>query len=159
VDGHTTGITAVTVVVDAGRLDGIGATWDPTGLPVGLSSFDLAVCQSQLTLVVAEESGIGWKPLAVGVTSRFATPAQRAALRVRDGGCVYRGCTRSASRSHAHHVIDWRDGGCTNLENLVLLCAYHHRMVHLGRAVLIEDPDTPGRRIAVPARRHTSTAA
>jgi hypothetical protein len=32
-------------------------------------------------------------------------------------------------------------------------------MVHLGRAVLIEDPDTPGRRIAVPARRHTSTAA
>ncbi len=42
---------------------------------------------------------------------------------------------------------------------MVLLCAYHHRMVHLGRATILEDPDTPSRYIALPTRRHTTTAA
>ena len=42
---------------------------------------------------------------------------------------------------------------------MVLLCAYHHRMIHLGRATITEDPDTPGRHTAGPTRRHTTTAA
>lgn len=157
--GQTAGVSSVVIVADAAHLDGRGARWDVTGLPVGASEFDLAVCQSQLTLVVAQRSGVGWKPLAVGMGSRFATPAQRAALAVRDQGCVYRGCSRPARRCHAHHVVDWRDGGPTDLDNLVLLCAYHHRMIHLGRARFIDDPDSPGRRIAIPARRHTGAAA
>ena len=41
---------------------------------------------------------------------------------------------------------------------MVLLCAYHHRMIHLGRAMFIDDPDTPGRHIAIPTRRHTTAA-
>ncbi len=159
VDGQTTGITAVTITADADHLDGLGATFDPTGMPVGLTTYDLAVCQARLTLVVSQRCGIGWKPLAVGRLTRYATGAQRAALHRRDGRCVYRGCTRPARRCHAHHIVDWRAGGVTDLSNLVLLCAYHHRMVHLGRAVLIDDPDTPGRHIAQPARRHTTTAA
>lgn len=158
-DGQTSGISTVTIVADAERLDGSGARWDDTGMPVGLTNFAMATCQSRIQLVVADRSGIGWRPLAVGMLTRFATPAQRAALRIRDGRCVHRGCTRKPSRCHAHHVIDWRDGGATDLSNLVLLCAYHHRMVHLGRAELVEDPESPGRRIAIPRRRHTSTAA
>ncbi len=158
-DGQTAAVTAVTITADADHLDGVGAGWDDNGMPVGLSTYDLAVCQSRLTLVVSQRSGIGWRPLAVGRLNRYATSAQRAALNRRDGGCIYRGCTRPARRCHAHHVVDWRDGGLTDLSNLVLLCAYHHRMVHLGRAIITADPDTPGRRIAVPARRHTTTAA
>jgi hypothetical protein len=157
--GHPTGITAVTIVADADQLDGPGARWDPTGMPVGASTFDLAVCQGRLQLVVAARSGIGWKPLAVGLTARYATTAQRAALNVRDHGCAFRGCTRPARRCHAHHIVDWRAGGPTDLSNLVLLCAYHHRMVHLGRAHLIPDPDSPARHIAVPTRRHIPAAA
>ena len=157
VDGQTTGITAVTITADADHLNGIGATFDDTGMPVGLSTYDLAVCQTRLTLVISEHTDIRWSPLAVGRLNRFATPAQRAALHHRDGGCIYRGCTRPARRCHAHHILDWRDGGLTDLPNLVLLCAYHHRMTHLGRAQITEDPT--GRRIAVPARRHTTTAA
>ena len=158
-DGQTTGITAVTITADADHLDGVGATWDGSGMPVGLSTYDLAVCQSRLTLVVSQRAGIGWSPLAVGRLNRFATPAQRAALHRRDGHCIYRGCTRPSRRCHAHHIVDWRDGGLTDLPNLVLLCAYHHRMIHLGRAQFINDPDTPGRHIATPTRRHTCTAA
>lgn len=158
-DGQTAGISALTIVADAEHLDGTGAQWDSTGMPVGLTTFAMAACQSRIQLVVAERDGIGWKPLAVGMLTRFATPAQRAALRIRDGACIYRGCSRKPSRCHAHHVVDWRDGGATDLSNLVLLCPYHHRMVHLGRAEFTDDPTTPGRRIAIPARRHTTTAA
>lgn len=158
-DGTTAGVTAVTITADADHLDGVGATFDTTGMPVGLSTYDLAVCQSRLTLVMSNRAGIGWSPLAVGRLNRYATPAQRAALHQRDHGCVYRGCTRPARRCHAHHVVDWRDGGATDLSNMVLLCAYHHRMIHLGRAQFTEDPHTPGRRIAIPTRRHTTTAA
>ena len=128
-------------------------------MPVGLSTYDLAVCQCRLTLVVSERAGIGWSPLAVGRLNRYATPAQRAALHRRDGRCIYRGCTRPARRCHAHHIIDWRAGGPTDLPNMVLLCAYHHRMVHLGRATITDDPNQPGGYIATPSRRHTTTAA
>ena len=158
-DGQTSGISTLSIVADAEHLDGTGAQWDDTGMPVGLTNFAMAVCQSRIQLVVADRSGIGWKPLAVGMLTRFATPAQRAALRIRDGRCVCRGCTRKPSRCHAHHVIDWRDGGSTDVSNLVLLCPYHHRMVHLGRAEFADDPRIPGRRIAIPSRRHRTTAA
>ena len=154
-DGETTGVTAVTITADAEHLDRVGATFDDTGMPVGLSTYDVAVCQSRLTLVISQRTGIRWSPLAVGRLNRFATPAQRAALHQRDHGCVYRGCTRPARRCHAHHIVDWRDGGVTDLSNMVLLCAYHHRMIHLGRAEFTDDPETPGRRIAVPSRRHS----
>jgi hypothetical protein len=33
---------------------------------------------------------------------------------------------------HAHHLVHWEDGGATELDNLVLLCPYHHRLHHRG---------------------------
>ena len=33
---------------------------------------------------------------------------------------------------HGHHVKAWVDGGPTTLDNSVLLCGYHHRLVHRG---------------------------
>ena len=70
-------------------------------------------------------------PLAVGRTSRTATPAQRRALAARDGGCVIPGCGVPAETCQAHHVTDWAQGSSTDLDNLVLLCWTHHRQVDL----------------------------
>jgi hypothetical protein len=58
-------------------------------------------------------------------------PAIRRALKRRDGGCRFPGC--SCSRFvDAHHIQHWADGGETSMDNLVLLCRRHHRLVHEG---------------------------
>ena len=71
------------------------------------------------------------EPLAVGRASRMATKAQRRALAQRDGGCLIPGCGVPAEACQVHHLRDWADGGCSDLDNLVLLCWTHHRQVEL----------------------------
>jgi len=67
--------------------------------------------------------------LSVGRKTRTIPPAIRRALRKRDHGCRFPGCTCSRFVD-AHHIRHWADGGETCLNNLVLLCHRHHRMVH-----------------------------
>ena len=67
--------------------------------------------------------------LDVGRSQRLVTPAIRAALELRDGGCVFPGCATPARDCEAHHIIPWWLGGPTALSNLVLLCAHHHGTV------------------------------
>jgi Domain of unknown function (DUF222)/HNH endonuclease len=76
--------------------------------------------------------GPATQPLEVGRATRAVSPAQRTALVVRDGGCVFPGCDRPPAWCDAHHLRHWLHGGPTDLENLVLLCRAHHRAVHEG---------------------------
>jgi hypothetical protein len=71
------------------------------------------------------------RPLTVGRRTRTISPALRRALRSRDDGCRFPGCTHGRFM-HAHHIKHWARGGATTLENLVQLCSYHHRLVHEG---------------------------
>ena len=71
------------------------------------------------------------RPLTVGRRTRTIPPALRRALRSRDAGCRFPGCTHERFL-HAHHIRHWAKGGPTTLENLVQLCSYHHRLVHEG---------------------------
>jgi hypothetical protein len=85
-------------------------------------------------------------PLAVGRTSRTATPAQRRALAARDKGCIIPGCGIPAEACQAHHVTDWAAGGNTDLPALALLCWAHHRQVDLGMWTIVpasNDDPTP----------------
>jgi hypothetical protein len=70
------------------------------------------------------------EPLDVGRKTRTVSPAIRKALVLRDGGCRFPGCRRPPRWSDAHHIEHWIDGGPTSLGNLVLLCRYHHRLIH-----------------------------
>ena len=71
--------------------------------------------------------------LDVGRTTRTVSGPTRRALVIRDKECRFDGCRRPAPWCDAHHIIHWADGGETTLDNLVLLCRSHHRMVHEGR--------------------------
>ncbi|OBB97809.1 HNH endonuclease signature motif containing protein [Mycolicibacterium peregrinum] len=71
------------------------------------------------------------QPIGVGRTTRTISRRLRRALEHRDRRCVVPGC--GATRGlHAHHVRHWEDGGPTELDNLVLVCPYHHRLHHRG---------------------------
>jgi hypothetical protein len=76
--------------------------------------------------------GPGTAVIEVGRAARLPRDAARAALRVRDQGCVWPGCDRTAAWTNAHHVVHWGHGGATDLENLVLLCHRHHWSIHEG---------------------------
>jgi len=69
--------------------------------------------------------------LNIGRRSRSIPPAVRRALQKRDQGCRFPGCT-AHKHVDAHHIHHWADGGETKMDNLVLLCRHHHRLVHEG---------------------------
>ena len=64
------------------------------------------------------------------------------ALKLRDHNrCRFPGCAHQRY-VEAHHVRHWIDGGETRLENLVLLCSAHHRLLHHGAFhIMIADGD------------------
>ncbi len=68
--------------------------------------------------------------LDLGRAKRLITPAQRRALYLRDRGCAFPGCKRPPRHCQGHHIVPWDHGGPTDLGNLVLLCAAHHRLLH-----------------------------
>ncbi|MBI5737713.1 MAG: DUF222 domain-containing protein [Mycolicibacterium neoaurum] len=99
------------------------------GGPVSAATADLIACDSTLTNVIVDFSGV---PLDVGRAERLFTLAIRKALGVRDGGCAHPGCGRPVSWCDAHHIQPWSDGGSTSLDNGVLLCRLHHSLIHHG---------------------------
>ncbi len=56
---------------------------------------------------------------------------QADALLARDRCCRYPECTHRKWLD-AHHVMHWVDGGKTSLDNTLLLCDRHHRLLHEG---------------------------
>ncbi|MBB1482446.1 DUF222 domain-containing protein [Tessaracoccus sp. MC1865] len=73
--------------------------------------------------------GTSSQPLDVGREHRLFTPAIRAALVLRDGGCAFPHCTASPASCEAHHIVPWWAGGESSINNAVLLCPHHHRLV------------------------------
>jgi hypothetical protein len=70
------------------------------------------------------------EPLDVGRLRRLVPRPIRHALYLRDRGCAFPGCHRPARHCQGHHIRHWADGGPTELGNLVLMCAHHHRLLH-----------------------------
>jgi hypothetical protein len=102
----------------------------------------------------------------LGRNRRLATPAQIAALTVRDGDvCQFPGCTHTR-HLHAHHVRHWLYGGRTDVDNLILVCSYHHGVIHdhgyrirrlPGRWEFLRPDGTPIPAVAVPLSGNTES--
>jgi len=119
----------VVLHVDAGALeegseDGPGIL-EESGLGVPAETSRRLACDAS---VVEMTHGSEGDVLSVGRKRRTIPPAIRRALEHRDRGCSFPGC--GCRYTDAHHVVHWADGGETKLNNLVLLCRVHHRMVH-----------------------------
>lgn len=112
--------------------------------------------------VVPITKGPAGQVLDVGRRTRSIPPAIRRALEARDRGCRFPGCGRRFT--DAHHIRHWADGGPTALDNLILTCRTHHRLLHeggyrveLGRDGRATFQDPTGRPIPVvpPLKRRT----
>jgi hypothetical protein len=55
--------------------------------------------------------------------------------------CAIPGCCVRFAKTKLHHVVWWRLGGLTDLENLVPLCELHHQAVHHDGWLLQLAPD------------------
>jgi len=90
-------------------------------LPIPAETARRLACDAAITPVIDGEADH---------TSRVLPGATRRALVARDKGCRFPGCDCPPAWTDAHHIKHWADGGPTTLDNLVLLCRRHHRLVH-----------------------------
>ena len=83
-------------------------------------------CDARIEVVLHNELGD-----VVGVGRRHREPPawMLRQLRHRDRGCRFPGCEMKRFL-HAHHIQHWSRGGPTDLDNLLLVCHFHHKLVH-----------------------------
>lgn len=159
----------VNVTVDYATLRrGVGRAALDGGRQLSAAQARRIACDAKVVPVVL---GGRSEVLDVGRAKRVLTLAQRRALHARDGGCAFPGCGRPPQWCEAHHVVHWADGGQTDVANLVLLCRFHHGLVHRTEWGITMDDGvpffvpprqgaqerrrpTPGRRAPVPGPRH-----
>jgi hypothetical protein len=132
------------VHVDAAALttDGRGRSELENGPVISPETARRLGCDAEVVAQV-ERDGL---PVSVGRSRRTVPPSLRRLLEARDEDtCCFPGCER---RRHlqAHHRTHWAHGGETSLDNLVLLCWHHHRLVHEGGYTIEDDPDCGGLR-------------
>ncbi|HJY46811.1 MAG TPA: DUF222 domain-containing protein [Propionibacteriaceae bacterium] len=97
--------------------------------------------QAEIWPTIINRNGV---PLALGRTRRIATRGQTMALIAREGGCSFPGCDHPPQWCDRHHIIDWIDGGPTDLNNMTLLCRYHHtHFLQKGWSCRINDDRLP----------------
>jgi hypothetical protein len=86
----------------------------------------MSLAGSHATVALHDADG---NPVGIGRTARNIPAWLWRALMARDGGCVFPGCgTRRFV--DGHHIEHWEDGGPTDIDNLVVLCRFHHDLVH-----------------------------
>jgi hypothetical protein len=106
---------------------GLSETGD--GVVIDPFSLDRITCDPSVSRIVF---GPGSEVLDVGRKTRVIPAGLRRGVIARDRHCVAPGCGRSAGWCDVHHLVSWAGGGETAIDNLCLLCRYHHTQVHLG---------------------------
>lgn len=109
------------------RFDGSPPAELHDGTPIPPSSLARLLCHGELTRVVLAEDGA---VLDVGHARRTYSGQQRLAVIARDRSCRYPGCGAPPMLGEVHHVTSWASGGSTSVANGVLLCWFHHGLVH-----------------------------
>ena len=80
------------------------------------------------TVAIAVDDDVG-HTMYEGRARRLPSDAQRREVKRRDRQCRFPGCT-NVTFTNAHHIKPWKPDGRTDLDNLALLCEYHHRRMH-----------------------------
>ena len=132
--------TQVILVAETGVVDGTDpdAHVEMIGVgPVPREILETLTPDTELAGMVFDRAG---RPLWLGRKQRLANAAQRLAVAVRDGGCFE--CGAPMHRCELHHMREWhRDGGRTDVDNLVAVCRKHHRWIETENLVVLRTAD------------------
>src|SRR4051795_907574 len=143
--GGRPGKPEVVVVIDHIQAGPDGQPAVDWGLPIELPERVLAdVCARANAYTVMVRNGTvidAGGQLDQGRDSRQPNRAQRRALRGLYTTCAVPGCCVRYAKTKLHHVVWWRHGGRTDLQNRVPLCEIHHQRVHHDGWLLALTPD------------------
>jgi hypothetical protein len=113
--------TQLTVFVEADGKAGLDNT-----APLSKAAVERLACDPIIEPVLTSGGGV----VGVGRRSRKIPAWLRRLVIYRDGGCCqFPGCG-NRRWLQVHHIVSWADGGPTDLDNLILVCGFHHRFVH-----------------------------
>jgi 5-methylcytosine-specific restriction protein A len=87
----------------------------------------MLACDAAVIPVVLGGNG---EPLDIGRVTRTIPDGLRRAVTARDGGCAHPGCHLPPAWCQIHHIVPWAADGHTKIDNLVMVCTAHHRLVH-----------------------------
>jgi uncharacterized protein DUF222/HNH endonuclease len=131
--------TVVVHVAADALVSGAGSGEIEGGPGLSIETVRRLSCDCRLEVVADDGNNL---PIGIGRVSRTIPAWMMRSLRRRDKGCRFPGCHHDRW-IHAHHIRYWLDGGPTDLNNLILLCPHHHRMLHELRWTVEGDPDGP----------------
>ena len=139
--------------IDATYFEGLEPATFDDGNPLTPAQLQMVMSDAQITRVVFGQRS---EVVDVGRRYRTATPAQARAIIARDRHCQYPGCSQTYTSSRLHHSHYWENGGHTDLNNMVMVCWYHHNVIHQKKITAIhyaggwEFVDSSGKVIAHP---------
>ena len=110
---------------DSGELTELAGELEHDGL-IDTETARRIACDA--TMVVALDDEVG-HTMYEGRARRFPTGAQRREVMRRDRRCRFPGCT-AVTFTNIHHIVPWKPGGRTDLDNICLTCRHHHGVVH-----------------------------
>lgn len=86
---------------------------------------DMLLCDSKIQTILKEGAEI----IGIGHTQHDPPDRLRRQVVLRDECCTFPGCGMKCF-ADVHHIIRWPEGP-TNLDNLTLVCFFHHKLIHL----------------------------
>ena len=125
---HGGDATRIVVTIPVDQLtSGLGAGTLPDGTRMTVGEVRRLACTAGIVPAVL---GTDSHVLDLGRTVRLHNGPQRTAMGIRDKHCRADGCRIPATWCEAHHLVPWSEGGVTSADAGVLLCAFHHHLIH-----------------------------
>ncbi|HEX7134997.1 MAG TPA: DUF222 domain-containing protein [Iamia sp.] len=141
----TIGLDSLTAAAGRGTFD--------DAAPVTAADARRLACDANVHRVITRADG---SVLDYGRATRTVSAALFMVLCLRDRGCRFPACDRPAHTTDAHHIKHWIDHGETEPDNLVLLCRWHHQVVHRPGWTISLESDATVVVVGPDGRRRTS---
>jgi Domain of unknown function (DUF222)/HNH endonuclease len=113
------------LVGDSGQATARAGELERDGL-IDTETVQRIACDATIAIAVDDDVG---HTMYEGRAQRFPTSSQRREVMRRDRHCRFPGC-RNVTFTNVHHIVPWKLGGLSDLDNLALTCRFHHGVVH-----------------------------